>query len=155
MNKYEIIEKLNEDLKNEWKHLRFYLHHAATVVGLHREEYKEFFMKSASSEMNHVNSFSELIIGLGGTPTCESNNFHTLTKVQDILNYALRMEEEVVSNYVQRIEELSSIVKEDSWATTPITDSDIKWIEIFLEDQISDSRRDADHIKQILKENEI
>ena len=99
----QVLELLAADLRNEWKHLRFYLYHASAITGLHAEEYKEVFLKEAASEMEHVTEFSDLIWGLGGTTTADSADFPLFTTVRDALTYALHMEEEVVKNYVERI----------------------------------------------------
>lgn len=135
-----MIDLLNGDLRNEWKHLRFYLYHASAVVGLHREEYKELFLKEAAGEMAHVTAFSDVIYGLGGTATKEANDFPTFTDPNDIMRYALEMEAEVVANYVQRMQ--------DSLALGGV---DGQWLEIFLEGQIQDSREDVDHFRQIVR----
>jgi bacterioferritin len=140
MNIETMIDLLNQDLKNEWKHLRFYLYHASAVVGLHCEEYKEFFLKEAAAEMEHVTQFSDLIRGLGGQSTCLSNEFQTHTSPMDIIRYALAMEEEVVSNYTKRIKDAEDLGGVDG-----------QWLEIFLESQIEKSRADVDHYKQILR----
>ena len=142
-----MIELLNNDLKNEWKHLRFYLYHASAVVGLHAEEYKELFLKEAAGEMSHVTEFSDLIIGLGGTATFESNEFPLLTDPNEIISYALKMEEEVVFNYVQRMKDASELM----FSLENNDGVDGQWIEIFLEGQIQKSREDVDKYKQILK----
>lgn len=140
MDKTKILELLNKDLKNEWKHLRFYLYHASAVIGLHAEEYKELFLEEASGEMSHVTEFSDVILGLGGSATHESNDFERFESPELILRYALKMEEEVVENYVQRIKD-----------ATDLGGVDGQWLEIFLEGQVQKSREDVDRYKQILK----
>jgi bacterioferritin (cytochrome b1) len=137
----EMVALLNNDLKNEWKHLKFYLYHASAITGFHAHEYKEFLLEQAASELNHVSQFCDLIIGLGGIPTNDSNYFPLLTHPQHIIDYACKMEAEVVENYTHRIASLAGF--------TPSADT--KWIEIFLEKQIEDSRTDLDHLRQILK----
>ncbi len=139
----EIIKALNQDLKNEWKHLRFYLYHASAVTGLHREEYKEFFLKEAAGEMQHVKEFSELIFGLGGEPTIESNDFPKLYSPEHIIKYAYDMEKEVVENYCIRLKQAQEL------AQTNLADG--TYLEIFLENQIEKSRQDVDHYQQIIK----
>lgn len=140
MDKQQIIQLLNNDLKNEWKHLRFYLYHASAVTGLHCAEYKELFLKEAAGEMAHVTAFSDMIRGLGGDATHEANEFPRLSKPEDIMLYAIEMEEEVVSNYVQRMADALELGGTDG-----------QWLEIFLEGQIQDSREDVDHFKQIAR----
>ncbi|MEI8270615.1 MAG: ferritin-like domain-containing protein [bacterium] len=138
-----LIATLNSDLRNEWTHLRFYLYHASAVVGLHCSELKELFLEEAAGEMKHVTAFSDLIVGLGGMPTDESNFFPKFTNPVEIINHAIKLEEEVVSNYAQRIKEIREEYQ--------ITDPNAKWIEIFLEEQIQKSREDVDHLKQLVK----
>ena len=145
MQLQDIVNLLNGDLKNEWKHLQFYLHHASAITGLHAHEYKEFLLEQAASELTHVQQFSDLLFGLGATPTVEINEFPKLTHAEAILEHAAAMEYEVVRNYVQRIEQLADVRRD------PITDMHAKWIEIFLEEQIKDSREDLDHINRILR----
>jgi ferritin len=142
----DIVSLLNEDLKNEWKHMQFYLHHASAISGLHAHEYKEFLLEQAASEMKHVGQFSDLLFGLGVIPTTEINEFPKLTSAKLILEAAAAMEEEVVKNYVQRIAQLSTITFH-----SPADGADAKWIEIFLEEQIKDSREDLDHLTRIMQ----
>lgn len=143
MNLDQMIVQLNGDLKNEWKHLRFYLHHASLVTGLIANEHKEFLLKAASGEMGHVSAFSDLIVGLGGIPTTYANEFPSFLTPQDILAYALRMEEEVVINYAMRLAEAEELTKNDA--------VNGRWVQIFLEGQLEDSRKDADLLKQMLR----
>jgi bacterioferritin (cytochrome b1) len=135
-----IVEKLNQDLKNEWKHHCFYLHNASNIVGLHAKEYKEWLVEQAASEMQHVVQFSDLIVGLGGIPTKQVNEFPSLSDPREILEYAAKMEEEVINNYYQRIAGAEKVNNIDSY-----------WVIIFLEKQMEDSRKDLDEIRQILK----
>jgi bacterioferritin (cytochrome b1) len=141
----EIVTLLNDDLKNEWKHMQFYLHHASAITGLHAHEYKEFLLEQAAGEMKHVQQFSDLLFGLGVVPTTEINEFAKLTNAKSILESAAAMEEDVVKNYVKRIAQLSTLTFHSSAET-----ADAKWIEIFLEEQIKDSREDLDHLMRIL-----
>jgi bacterioferritin (cytochrome b1) len=145
MQLQDIVKLLNDDLKNEWKHMQFYLHHASAITGLHAHEYKEFLLEQAASEMKHVSQFSDLLLGLGENPTTEINEFPKLTSAKLILEAAAAMEEDVVKNYVQRIAQLSTITFH-----SPSDAVDAKWIEIFLEEQIKDSREDLDHLMRIL-----
>jgi bacterioferritin len=140
MTKEEMIDVLNQDLKNEWMHLHFYLYHASMVTGLHCHEYKELFLEEAASEMVHVTQFSDLIIGLGGVPTTSFNDFPVFNNPRDIIEYAVYMESLVISNYTLRIKEAADLGGVDG-----------QWLEIFLEKQIEHSREDVDHFKQILR----
>jgi bacterioferritin (cytochrome b1) len=140
-----LIANLNNDLRNEWTHLTFYLHSAALVQGLHATEYKELLQKEANKELLHVGQFSDMLIGLGVSPHELAKEPHydkvpSLTEPKAILAHALKLEEEVVRNYCQRMHEAEAC---------GCTDGD--WVHIFLEAQIQDSREDVDHLKQILR----
>lgn len=139
MTKSEMIDLLNGDLANELTHMLFYLHNASIVRGLHREEYREFLIKAAQSEMEHVREFQDVIVGLGGRPNTKPNPFRCNTNIFMVLSEALTMERIVVANYEERIrnaEELGGV--------------DGKYIELFLEKQLEHSREDADHIAQMV-----
>lgn len=139
--KEDLIASLNADLTNEYKHWHFYMLSAAKVTGLHREEIKEFLLKQAASEMTHISQFSDLIVGLGGQPSCMPADFPTYFHLPDsILSYALEMEEEVIKNYFERMKQAEELDSPDG-----------RWVVIFLEDQMADSRADADHIRQMLR----
>lgn len=141
MTKQELISLLNNDIRNEYAHMHFYLHSALLVQGLHREELREFFLEEAASEMKHVQEFGDLIVGLDAKPECMPNAFPTnLTHPRDILAHALKMEEEVVANYVQRMDDAVALGGVDG-----------RWVEIFLEAQIDDSRKGADNLRQMIK----
>lgn len=136
-----IIENLKEDLKNERKHMLFYLTNASTVTGLNRIEIKEFLLKEAASEMKHVEEFQDLILGLNGDIKDFSHNFFDVFEnPKDIIKYAYNMEMEVIHNYIKRIKEAQEL-----------DDHNSLWIEIFLEKQIEHSREDADNMKQMLR----
>lgn len=140
MDLVTLIENLKEDLKNERKHMLFYLTNASTVTGMNRIEVKELLLEEAASEMKHVEEFQNLILGLNGKiENCEFNHFDVFTDAKKILEYAYKMEMEVVYNYTRRIKEAQQL-----------NDHNGLYIEIFLEEQIMHSRTDANNIKQIL-----
>lgn len=142
MTKDEIVAKLNNDLKNEWKHMLFYLNNTNTISGLHSIEFKEFFEDQAKEEMEHVNQFSKLIIGLDGNPfNGPFDQVSTFHSVYPALVKALEIEQEVLHNYIERIKDAEELGGVDG-----------KWIEIFLENQIQNTREDVDKIRQFLSE---
>jgi hypothetical protein len=153
MNLNELVDLLNEDLSREYSHWHFYMTNSASVSGLHREEISEFLFKEAQGEMNHVNEFNKLLHGiinrrkLNKTISIGVASFRdNISCPLEILEEALKMEEEVVKNYVQRIKDASSL--QENGGEDEI---DGKFIELFLEDQMSDSRSDADEIRMMIK----
>lgn len=142
MKKCELIDKLNSDLSNEYMHMLFYLQSAATVKGLHRAEIGELMLTHSQSEMLHVKEFSDLIIGLGGRLDYNYNSFAYLTNPNDIIKYALEIEDQVVENYAERIVDAEKLGGADG-----------KYVELFMERQLEDSRKDADDFRQMIEEN--
>lgn len=145
MNKEELILKLNSDLVNEYTHMHFYLQSSFLVEGTYRHEVSEWLAEHATSEFGHIQEFAKVIVGLGGVPRHEHKSFPNLTDPHEIFLYAQDLEREVVTNYVHRMEEIVGSKELDP--------SDAKYVELFLEDQILDSRGDLDEIKQFLKRN--
>lgn len=134
------------DLKNERKHLLFYLTAASTVSGPHREEYKELFEKEAAGEMQHVLEFQNVLLGLGvdlaeAEETVTNYPYIVSYDLKELLEFALAMEKEVVSNYSNRLAENLGL----------LDDPEKRYIEIFYEDQIKKSQEDVDNYKMILR----
>ena len=151
MNIEKMLNLLNEDLSREYSHWNFYIHASTSVVGLHREEMAEFLLKQAEGEMKHIEEFKKLIYGIATrrmdfNPTTESADFEkNLKDPKSILLEALQMDDQVVARYVQRIEDANRL--QENGGEDKI---DGKFIELFLEDQIMDSRKDADNIRMML-----
>ena len=140
----QMVDLLNSDLQNEYKHFRFYLHSSIMLTGLHRLFLTPWLVAQADEEKGHVIEFATKIRANGGVPTTESTDFpRDLVGPVDILKYALAMEQEVVSNYHIRhaqAEELSA-------NTGKYYD-----LVVFLEDHIEHSQKDIDELKMILNQ---
>lgn len=149
-----IFDLLSEDLSREYSHWNFYLQAATSVIGLHREEIGEFLLGQAKEEMAHVEEFKRVLHGLierrkliKSVPTKIAEFKNYISSPLEILQEALRMEDEVVKNYVQRIQDACDLQESDNEDDKV----DGKFIELFLEDQIMDSRKDADNIRMMIK----
>ena len=142
MNDQQLIELLQNDLKNERKHMLFYLQAGVMVQGLHREELSELLLKEAQDEHNHVVEFSRLIVQLGGIPNQEVNEFPTnLVCPYEILKYAQEMEQEVSKIYALRLKETS----------TETGEAHESFVHLFYEDQLQDSQNTALELMQYLR----
>jgi ferritin len=149
----ELVGLLEGDLANEYAHWHFYMQAATAVRGLHRQEIGEFFSEQAAGEMKHVEEFRRMIQGIKtrrgmpvGIPYAVTAFPQNITCPRELLEAALEMEDNVVSNYVLRhaqAEELAALGGADSIDGT--------YVALFLEDQILDSRGDADNILEMLK----
>jgi bacterioferritin (cytochrome b1) len=138
-----LIERLNEDLGREYAHWHFYTNAAVRVTGLHRKSLSDFFREAAKGEAEHIHQFATVILGLGGTPTTRPDEF--LEKVTDpeaLLREALFMEEQVVENYVERLDDLEKLGEDEK--------ANAVYLRTFLEQQVADSRSDLDELKLML-----
>lgn len=146
----EMIDRLNDDLAREHAHWHLYVNAAILVRGLHREELSEFFEEQAKDEMNHIIQFGKLILGLGGNPYVEHRGDFNISgsHPETLLREALHMEEQVVANYVQRQDDADELEK--NGGTDRVHG---RYISIFLDEQILDSRSTADHLREMLKGN--
>ena len=141
MTTEELIKLVNFDLKNERKHLHFYQNAAVMIGSIHRMELREFLEKEAASELVHVNEFSELVVHLGGVPEAGVNEYPTnLVSPEDILRYAIQMENEVANNYAERLRQ-----------TDGMENADIAVAHVFYEDQVMDSWKTAKELTQMLR----
>ena len=141
-----LIENLKNDLTNEMRHMMFYTLAASYVRGPHRNHLSEFFRKQAASEMEHVNKFVDLIIGLGGVIEPVAENLvglnSTIGDSTVLLATAVDMENEVIENYYNRMNEAEEL-----------GNSTGRWVTVFLEEQLEHSRTDADNMRMMIKNN--
>jgi bacterioferritin (cytochrome b1) len=138
------VQQMHDDLRNEWTHLQFYLYHASAASGLHAAEYKEFLTEAAKGETEHVQNFLDRLFGLGATPVVTGGKeFPLLTDVQDILNYAVQLETEVIDTYATRIKQLDDLPDANASA--------VAYLKVFYEDQLQDSYEDREKILRLLK----
>lgn len=151
----KLIELLEGDLANEYAHWHFYMQAATAVRGLHRQELSEFFVEQAASEMKHVEEFRRLIRGLktrrgipGDAPSAVASFPNDLTCPRALLEAALEMEDRVVSNYVLRHAQADELASSSDFSEDC---TDGTYVALFLEDQILDSRGDADNILEMLQ----
>lgn len=139
----QFLELMNNDLQNEWTHLKFYLYHSSFLTGMHAEEYREFFTNAAKGEMEHVQAFLDRLLGMNfQTPAQTSAAFSTFTNAEDALTHAIELEMHVAENYVKRLKQLESLE-----AAHPLT---ARYLTVFYEDQLKDSYEDCEHMRRIM-----
>jgi bacterioferritin (cytochrome b1) len=136
----QFLEFMNEDLMREWTHLKFYLYHASAVTGLHAEEFREWLTDSAKGEMEHVQQFLDRLFGLAyAQPAQSAHSFPMLFMPADILAYAAKLENEVVTKYAERLKQLEEMDHPTA-----------AYLKVFYEDQLQDSFEDCERILRML-----
>lgn len=151
----ELVKLLIGDLANEYAHWHFYMQAATNVRSLHRQEISEFFKEQAAGEMEHVEQFRRMIQGIitrRVLKSCEvpsevADFKRGLSCPKELLEAALKMEDMVVRNYVERKAQAEVLASRND----PEDSVDATYVALFLEDQILDSRSDADNIREMLR----
>jgi bacterioferritin (cytochrome b1) len=140
MTNDQLIALLQQDLKNERKHLAAYTQFGVQLRGLHREELREFCQTQAADELLHVTQFSELIVHLGGVPGTEVNDYPSdLTCPVAIVKAIVEMEDEVADAYAERLRQ-----------THEMENSATAYCHVFYEEQIADSWKTAREVEQMI-----
>lgn len=140
------LELMNNDLQNEWTHLKFYLYHASAIAGLHSAEYREFFTEAAKGELAHVQMFLDQLFALQyATPTQSANSFSVFTNPADAITHAIELENHVAENYVQRLKQLDELASKH-----PVT---ARYLTVFYEDQLKDSYEDCARMRRIMADD--
>ena len=136
-----LVDHLNGDLANKYKQMLFYLHSSIRVQGIHREPMKTLFLAFASKRANHIQQIGDRLTGLLGTPSTKVNGFRgDLTAPRDILLYAETMELEALNNFVERKGQAHNCAAQVNGVV----------IELLMDDMISQSAADSDHLHQML-----
>ncbi len=135
-----LIALVQEDLKNERKHLAAYTQFAVQLRGLHRNELREFCETQAADELVHVTQFSELIVFLGGVPGTEVNDYPAGLKCpKEIMKAIVKMEDEVADLYADRLR-----------VTDGMENAPTAYCHVFYENQIEDSWRTAREVELMI-----
>lgn len=149
-----LVMDLKNDFRREIGHMMFYLKASNEIEGLHKLEYSEFFKNKSNEERDHVSQWSAMILGLKNidtgidyTPIYHDYVLPFMTtnkiyKIHDAIVGAIALEENVVENYVLRLNQIEDLEKHQK--TT-----DVVRIRLFIEEQILDSRGDLDLLNEI------
>jgi bacterioferritin len=135
--KQSLIDGLNEDLSAEYQAIVMYRTYASLVSGPFRPELRAFFEGEVPDELNHAAFLADKIVALGGTPSTRMGEVPLTWDNRQMLENALRAEEDTVARYTLRTrqaEEAGEIA-----------------IKVELENLIVDESRHRDDIRRMLK----
>jgi len=152
----EFVLLMQEDLKNEWAHLRFYTHYAALISGVPAVELGKMFQEHARDELAHVTEFAALLVSLGATPAHAFAEYPALgdkLPAPAVLDMAARLETSVATTYVARLQQLQTIdvqVPPPNMVMLPATiAATVKYLTLFYERQLEDSLGDSFRFTQL------
>lgn len=135
-DKQALIDGLNEDLAAEYQAVIMYRTYAALVTGPYRQELRAFFEGEIPDELNHAAFLSDKIAALGGRPTTQAAPVPDAGGAREMLENALRAEEETIERYTRRIDQAEAV-------------GEIS-IKVQLEDLIVDESTHRDDIRRML-----
>ena len=105
LSKDELIEKLNEDLADEYAAIIQYTTYAAQATGPYRPQLAAFFNAEVADEQRHALFLANKIVSLGGTPTRRALPVPAAETNRDMLLAVLEGERRAVKAYTERSKE--------------------------------------------------
>jgi bacterioferritin len=136
--KQELIDGLNEDLAAEYQAVIMYRTYASLVSGPYRQELKAFFEGEIPDELSHAMFLADKIVALGGMPATRATEVPAAADNREMLEKALKGEEETIQRYTRRIEQAEKA-------------GEIS-VKVQLEDLIVDESNHRDDIRRMLKD---
>jgi bacterioferritin len=100
-----LIDGLNEDLAAEYQAVIMYRTYASLVTGPYRQELRAFFESEIPDELGHAAVLADKIVALGGTPVMAPADVPVAKSNKEMLENALKAEEETIARYTRRIEQ--------------------------------------------------
>ena len=104
-DKQELIDGMNQDLAAEYQAVVMYRTYAALVSGPFRPELRTFFEGEIPDELNHAAFLADKIVSLGGTPTTRAEEVPIVAGNREMLEVALKAEEDTIARYTKRAEQ--------------------------------------------------
>ena len=137
-DKQELIDGMNQDLAAEYQAVVMYRTYAALVSGPFRPELRTFFQGEIPDELNHAAFLADKIVALGGTPTTRAEEVPIVAGNREMLEVALKAEEDTIARYTKRAEQAEAC-------------GEIA-IKVELENLIVDETNHRDDIRRMLKD---
>ncbi|MFO8036004.1 MAG: ferritin-like domain-containing protein [Anaerolineales bacterium] len=137
MDKKQLIENLNEDLRGEYGAIIQYLNYAAQATGPYRPQLSEFFLAEVADEQMHASFLANKVVALGGTPTTEHRPVPEANSNKEMLEEVLKAEKRAVKDYSQRAEEADAFGD--------------KGLVVALEDMVRDEMEHSEETERILR----
>jgi bacterioferritin len=138
MDNSKLINRLNEDLANEFAAMIQYITYAAQVTGPYRPQLVDFFLKEVPDEQGHAQFLANKIVSLGGVPTTTPAPVASVETNKELLEAVLQAERKAVAGYEQRAKEAEAAGE--------------KGLQVQLEDMVRDETGHAEEVERILRD---
>lgn len=138
MNKYTMIEHLNEDLAGEFSAIIQYLTYAAKATGPYRPQLTQFFLTEVADEQLHAQFLANKIVTLGGEPTTTPRPVEAAHTNRAMLEAVLAAERRAAVDYTQRAREADELGD--------------KGLAVQLEDMVRDESGHSEETERMLRD---
>lgn len=138
MSRNELIEKLNEDLANEFAAIIQYLTYAAKATGPYRPQLSQFFITEVADEQLHAQYLANKIVALGGEPTREPAPVAEAGNNREMVQAVLEAEKRAMKNYTERSRQAEAYGD--------------RGLAVQLDDMIRDESNHAEETERILRD---
>ena len=138
MDKQELIDRLNEDLANEFSAIVQYLTYAAKATGPYRPQLVQFFLAEVADEQMHAQFLANKIVALGGEPTTTAEAVPEAATNREMLEAVLAAELKARADYTQRA------IEADEFGD--------KGLAVQLEDMVRDESGHSEETERILRD---
>src|SRR3954453_6741229 len=109
MEKPELVKLMNEDLGLEFRSIVQYTQHVAIIKGMSAQAIIQELRAHLSQELEHAVTLAEQIDFLGGVPAVAVPQVPSETDTQRSLQLDLKLEEDQLARYRQRIEQATEL----------------------------------------------
>ena len=138
MTKEELIDRLNEDLADEFGAIIQYLTYAARATGPYRPQLSQFFLAEVADEQLHAQFLANKIVALGGEPTTKPRAVPLPQTNRGLLEEVVKAEHQATQNYMKRATEAEAYGD--------------KGLVVQLEDFIRDESNHVEETERILRD---
>lgn len=132
-----LIEKLNEDLADEFAAIVQYTTYAAKATGPYRPQLTDFYQQEITDEQLHAQYLANKIVALGGEPVKKAGKVSQAENNQEMLQAVLEAEKRAIKNYSERIEQAEKFGD--------------KGLVVQLEDMVRDETTHSEETERILR----
>ena len=138
MDKQTLIDRLNEDLANEFGAIIQYITYAAKATGPYRPQLAQFFLEEVADEQLHAQFLANKIVALGGEPTTTPAPVPPASNNKEMLQAILAAELKAGKDYTKRAEEA------DAYGD--------KGLVVALEDMVRDEMGHSEETERMLRD---
>jgi bacterioferritin len=138
VDKQTLIQRLNDDLANEFSAIIQYITYAAKATGPYRPQLAQFFLTEVADEQLHAQFLANKIVALGGEPTTAATGVAAASSNRAMLEAVLEAERRATKAYTQRAKDADAFGD--------------KGLAVQLEDMVRDESGHSEETERMLRD---